>query len=171
MRNSLLFIAALVFAYSCSEISGKETPNGDKNAAKTDAAGRQPPDELRVGRDEAMEMRGRRGKDDASIKIAAADLMALINSASPAANDSFVFFFATYNSKSDKEKKRYMRKAPGANWESVGKKPSTVLVGFLSSQMSGTMHLTHPNRIPSIPVYDLGVVCPPPPSCGCEIER
>lgn len=170
MRNLLLFLAVSLIVYSCIEISGKETPRETRTSPAADVAKDLPREDLRVGREEAMEMRGRRGKDDASVKIAVRDLQALITS-SPAENDSFVFYFATYNIKSEKEKKRYQDKARNANWESVGRKPSTLLVGFVSGNTVNTMHLASKHRVPVIPVYDLGVVCPPPPNCGCEIAQ
>jgi hypothetical protein len=170
MRNCLLFLSVLLFVYSCSEISGKETPGENKRSSVTDEANNQPREDLRVGRDEAQEMRRRRKNDDASVKIAAKDLQALINS-TPAENDSFVFYFVSYG-RSDKEQKRYEKKLKrSVDWDNITKKPSSLLVGFISGRSVEAMHLMGKNKIPTIPVYDLGVVCPPPPNCGCEIEQ
>ena len=171
MRHSLLFLSALFFIYSCTEISGRETPRTNKKATANEKEADLPREDLRVGREEALQMRGRRGKDDASLKISAKDLQALMNSSNPAENDSFVFYFVTYNSKSDKEKRRYQSKVQNANWDNVGRKPSTLLVGFVSGRETEAMQLTGKKRIPVIPVYDLAVVCPPPPNCGCEIAQ
>lgn len=170
MRNVLLFLGVLFLFYGCSELSGKEFP--DRSAKENgDVKKDFPRDDLRVGKNEAMQMRGRRGKDDASVKISVKDLQALITS-TPAENDSFVFYFASYDVKSQKEKKRYEDKLKrNVKWDDVGKKPSTLLVGFVSGNEASAMHLSRGHRIPVIPVYDLGVVCPPPPNCGCEIAQ
>ncbi|HEY0039240.1 MAG TPA: hypothetical protein VGB71_01185 [Flavisolibacter sp.] len=163
MRNALLLSIMLISIYSCTQLSGKEVQPIKETAGGVDQL-----DEFRVGRAEAMQMRGRRGKDDASFKIAAKDLQAMM--ANPAANDSFVFYLVKYDGNSQKEKDRYMKKAPQANWNDIGKKPSSVLVGFVSGNASA-MNLSLRHRIPTVPVFDIALVCPPPPNCGCEIEQ
>lgn len=170
MRNVLLLFAGVVLIYRCTEISGKEVPN--KPDSSPELASHAVPsyiNELRVGKSDAMQMRKRRGKDDASFKISAQDLQALMASA-PAANDSFVFYLVQYDGNSQKDKERYLKKVPNANWADIAKKPSSVLVGFVSGSRNG-MHLARKWELPVIPVFDLAVVCPPPPNCGCDIAQ
>jgi len=170
MRNVLLLLAGVLFLYGCSEISGKEGPSQPGNKAEP-TVHTVPSDinELRVGKNDAAQMRRRRGKDDSSFKISAKDLQALMATA-PAANDSFVFYLVQYDGNSQKDRDRYLKKVPTANWADVAKKPSSVLVGFVSGGHTA-MHLSRKRDLPIIPVYDLAVVCPPPPNCGCDIAQ
>jgi hypothetical protein len=171
MKYLILFVLVASFIVGCIEISGKETPGSPSTVIQAALQNNvlEPRDELRVGRMEAMQMRKRRGKDDSSFKISAKDLQALMAS-TPAANDSFVFYFVQYDANSQREKDRYLKKVPTANWSEIAKKPSSVLVGFVGGGRT-TMHLAHKQDLPVIPVYDLAVVCPPPPNCACEIAQ
>lgn len=173
MRNFIFIIGMVSVIYGCAEISGKEPASGQKivtEPAIMKGIQTPPPEGLRVGRDEAMEMRGRRQKDDATFKISASDLQSLITNA-PSANDSFIFYLVKYDVKSEKEKQRYLRKNRYTNWNDIGKKPSTVLVGFLGGSAAGTMHLAGRQANRTVSVYDLAVLCPPPPDCACDIEQ
>jgi hypothetical protein len=168
MRNLIICLAALLFMYSCSEISGKETPRPSKTNLSADENAIRPPDELRVGKVEAGKMRSRRQKDDAIFKISARDLQSLVTGGG--ANDSFVFFLVKYDVNSEKEKARYLKKVPNVNWNDIGKKPSGLLVGYLKSN-TGTMNLSRSMFRREVDLYDLSVVCPPPPDCDCDIAQ
>jgi hypothetical protein len=113
-------------------------------------------------------MRSRRRNDDATFKISVRDLQSMI--AAGAANDSFIFYLVKYDVNSAREKARYLRKVPGANWNDVGKKPSGLLVGYINGN-PGTMNLTKRLYLRQTTLYDLAVVCPPPPDCDCEIAQ
>jgi len=169
MRNFLLSLCALVFVYGCTELSGKETPPVSKSNLASKEVVTLPPDELRVGKAEAMQMRGRRKNDDAMFKISARDLQSLVEGGG-AANDSFVFFLVKYDVNSQKEKARYLTKAPGTNWNEIAKKPSGILVGYLKGN-NGTMNLTRRMYGRTVTLYDAAVVCPPPPDCDCDIAQ
>lgn len=164
MRNLLLSFAVIVLFYGCTESSGKEIP-------KSVAADVRPPDHLRIGKTEALKMRSRRGKDDASVKISAMDLQSLIGR-SPSPTDTFVFYFVKYDPNSLAEKGRYTKRVAGANWSDVAKKPSTLLVGYMGSDPAQTgMRLGRTYEKTLVSLYDLAVLCPPPPDCNCEIEQ
>ncbi len=165
MRNFILFFAATIVLYSCIEISGKEP---QKSSANKEASNTPPDGRLRVGKAEGQNMRGRRGQDNAVVKISARDLMAVMNTSSPASNDSLIFYFVKYDSPQDKD--RYLLKVPTANWNSI-KGKSSVLVGFVGNTGNNAERMIQRMGIPSVPVYDLGVVCPPPPDCACEMQQ
>jgi hypothetical protein len=172
MRSLLLFFALLGIIYGCNESSGKEPANSPKKFSSTAANQRQyPPEELRVKRDEAMAMRGRRKGDDASVKISAADLLSLMQNP-PAANDSFIFYFVKHDGNSASEQRRYSFKRQNGRWAEISKKPSSLLVGYISGAANNTgMHLSSRPARATVAVYDLAVVCPPPPDCDCEIAQ
>ena len=169
MRQLLLIAFFVSVTYGCIELSGKE-PHLGKGAAAISAQDGLP-EELRVGKAEAAAMRSRRKSDDAAVKISASDLLSLMRgSASP--NDSFIFYFVKYDVNSEQERSRYAIKGRGADWYSIAKKPSSLLVGFIGSgQNKQAMYLSPRRDIASVPVYDLSVVCPPPPDCNCEIAQ
>ena len=131
-------------------------------------------EELRVPKADAMGMRNLHNNE--AFKISREDLEALINS-SKAANDTFVFFLVKITDDGN-NRSRYASKFRGADqnkvnadWKRIAaKKPTSVLVGFVPGGQA-TMRL---NRLPwKVPtrVYDLSVVCPPPPDCDCEIAQ
>jgi len=169
MRDLLFAIAVLVSAYGCNETSGKEpVKKGDAGSERLTAA---PPEYLRVGKAEAMQMRSRRGKDDAVVKISARDLLSLIER-DPAANDSFIFYLVKYDVNSATDKARFNQKQPHGNWSDANRKPSSLLAGFIKgSALNQSMHLNRMTALPVIPVYDLAVLCPPPPDCACDIQQ
>lgn len=137
--------------------------------------------ELRVGRDDATRMRKKQknGNGNAELfKISREDLEALIELASTqkAANDSFVFFLVKYTG-STAEKKRFKDKLSqdskaGDTYDEVVRKNATgVLVGFQSGNNLATGWLLSPRINRGIAVYDMAVLCPPPPDCDCEIAQ
>jgi len=167
MRSFILLSFAIIILYGCIEISGKEPEN--KNIGGQVNLTQNPPDgRLRVGKNEVQNMRGRRAKDNAVVKISAKDLLALISSSSPATEDSLIFYFVKYDSQEDKD--RYLLKNPGAKWNDV-KGKSSLLVGYMNNGMNKTMNMTRRIGRPTVALFDLGVVCPPPPDCDCEIEQ
>jgi hypothetical protein len=165
MRNFILVLSALIIVYSCNETSGKVPGDKKQNNPVIEEANQQV--DLQVRRAEARNMRRIRDKDTAVIKISARDLTALM-AGSPAANDSFIFYLVRYDSQADRD--RYLYKVPTANWNAIRGK-SSLLVGYLRGGGEAGM-LTIPRPwLTSVAVYDLGVVCPPPPNCGCEIMQ
>ena len=87
---------------------------------------------------------------------------------SPAATDSFIFYLVKYDSPKDRE--RYEYKVRGANWNTIRGK-SSLLVGYIKGD-DRAGRLANPRPwLRTVAVYDLGVVCPPPPNCGCEIMQ
>lgn len=166
MKSLILCSAFILFLYSCNETSGKQTGKNDPASQLNANANNIPPDHLRVRKNEGRQMRGRRDKDTAAVKISVSDLQSIMT-ASSTPNDSLIFFFVKYDSPQDRD--RYLQKVPNANWSSVRGK-SSVLVGFISGS-NGTMNLTRNRTTSVVSVYDLGVVCPPPPSCDCEIAQ
>lgn len=168
MRQLLLIAFLATTAYACNETSGKE-PRFEKKTLSV--AHKNPPEELRVGRVEARKMRDRRKGDDAIVKIAASDLYAMMMNGAPAATDSFVFYFVKYDPNSGDDQRRYSRKGHNADWQEVGKKPSSLLVGYVSAQNNPGMYLLPRQQRASVEAYDLGIVCPPPPDCNCDIKE
>ena len=166
MKSNFLLIAFVIFFYSCNESSGKETRKDDppSNLVLTQEAKQTHP--LRVGREEVMDMRNRRFKDTSVVKISMKDIQSIM-SGSPASNDSLIFYFVKYDSKDDRA--RYELKVPNSNWNKV-RGSSSVLVGFINGS-SNTGHLAKNRYRANVQLYDFGVVCPPPPSCDCEIAQ
>jgi hypothetical protein len=142
--------------------------------ANKTAAQNSPREELRVPQSDAAGMRSLHGNE--AFKISREDLEALIRS-SKAANDTFVFFLVKITDNQN-NRARYVHKFPdadpnkvAADWKRItSKKPTSVLVGFVPGGQA-TMRL---NQLPwrvTTSVYDLSVVCPPPPDCDCEIAQ
>jgi hypothetical protein len=171
MRKYFLFIGVILVVYSCIEISAKNPGEKDPVFHSTEEnleTPFSPPDSrLRVGREEATAMRKRRGKDDASVKISVKDLQSLL-SGPVNERDSFIFYFVNY-SPSASDERRYRIKAPNANWNNVMKKPSSFLVGFVPGDGAATGFINSKPPL-TVDVYDLSVVCPPPPDCNCVIS-
>src|SRR5688572_19133253 len=165
MRNCILFLAALFVIYSCNETSGKVPGEKERENPTPEEANWQV--DLRVGKDEAREMRRKRDRDTAAIKISARDLQAMMEG-SPAEADSFIFYLVKYDTQKDRD--RYMHKVPTANWNQVRGK-SSLLVGYLKGGDRAGMLANPRSWFRTVAVYDLGVVCPPPPNCGCEIMQ
>ena len=133
----------------------------------------------RVNKSDAERMKALYGKTE-MLKISREDLDEIINlsGTGKAANDTFVFFLVKlgkddvdrYVSKFKKEEDRQgMRE--NLQRTITQQRPTTALVGFIpGSTMNSVRHLTIRPLRTSIPVYDVSVVCPPPPDCNCEIE-
>jgi hypothetical protein len=138
------------------------------------AAQNGPRDDLRVPKSDAKGMRDLHGNE--AFKISREDLESLVNS-SKAANDSFVFFLVKITDNQN-NKARYINKFNNADpnklsadWKKLAaKKPTTVLVGFVPGDKTMMRLVPLPWRV-SVSVYDLSVVCPPPPDCDCEIAQ
>ncbi|GAA4728713.1 hypothetical protein [Flavisolibacter ginsenosidimutans] len=171
MRHFLFIIVVLAIAYGCNEVAGKVPTKNAGSANEQSIASTALPESLRVGKAEALQMRGRRGKDDAVVKISARDLLSLMEK-QPAVNDSFIFYFVKYDGNSEAEKDRFRQKQPHGIWSDVSKKPSSLLVGFINgASLNQGMRLSRTTDLPVIPVYDLAVLCPPPPDCACDIQQ
>ena len=124
------------------------------------------PDHLRVSKKEAVQMRERFGKDE-GFKISREDLEALVQG-NRAENDSFIFYLVKLGTEEDGV--RYAKKARNANWNTISRvKPTSVLVGLIPGN-SVTGHINPKLAAPKVTLFDLAVVCPPPPNCNCEIE-
>ena len=133
----------------------------------------------RVNKAAAEKMQAHYGKTEL-LKISRADLDAIVNASGgmKAANDTFVFFLVKIG---EEDIDRYVSKfkndddrmtVKDALQKTVHqKRPTTALVGFIpGNEISPVKHLTLRPFRSSIPVYDVAVVCPPPPDCNCEIE-
>ncbi|RYY15963.1 MAG: hypothetical protein EOO04_27740 [Chitinophagaceae bacterium] len=112
-------------------------------------------------------MRGRRGSDNALFKISASDLKALLASGN-AANDSVVFYLVKYDFNEPSEKNRYAERVPNTNWREMKRNQAGLLVGLLPG-VPGEMHLTRRFEGRKVSLWDMAVVCPPPPDCDCDI--
>lgn len=175
MRTLILLFAAAILLYSCLQISAKDLPETAKANPRIEPNAidvKAPPDpRLRVGKIEVMEQRKRRGNDDASLKISVKDLQSLM-SGSVSASDSFVFYFVRYKADDKRDENRYKVKVPHANWLGhTMKKPSSLLVGFVPGNNTATGSVFHRFMPKEVALYDLSVVCPPPPDCNCIIAE
>lgn len=168
MRNFLLSLCALIFVYGCTELSGKEPPRNAKADMPVDVnENHHPPDSWRVGKTEAQRMRKRRGNDNTIFRIAANDLRALLETGR-AADDTVVIYLVKYDFSDANEKRRYAEKVPNANWKEMKNSSSGILVGLLPG-VPGGMHLTRRFDGRKVTLWDMAVVCPPPPDCECDI--
>ena len=171
MRTFILLSAVVILIYSCIQISAKESPGHHKRISKIESGFSEmkasPDPRLRVGREEVVEKRRRRGSDDASLKISVKDLQALMSG--PASDkDSFVFYLVRYKADDERDEERYKIKVPNANWlGQTMRKPSALLVGFVPGDNSATGSVFQRFLPKTVSLYDLSVVCPPPPDCNC----